>query len=72
MSDVRKRALEALHPEHALTLGCAHRMIDALKAAGLRIVDAAEHDRDQRLLRESIDALAAGPKVVALDGSWEG
>ncbi|MCC6649036.1 MAG: hypothetical protein IT374_26145 [Polyangiaceae bacterium] len=61
----RERALLAIH--NGCLLGyeppSAEEVLDALEAAGLRVVDAQEHERDARLLRESIDALAAGPTI---------
>lgn len=48
--------------------GRAANTLAALEAAGLRVVDAAEHERDRRLLREAVDALAAGPGIAQLGG----
>lgn len=61
----RERALVAINDGCLLGYDppSAEEVVAALEAAGLRVVDAQEHERDARLLRESIDALAAGPTI---------
>jgi len=53
----RERAIEALHrdvlsmDQHGCERNCAEVAVDAIEGAGLRIVDAAEHERSEPLTR---------------------
>lgn len=61
VAEIRQRAIDVL--VRSRSWGRAESVVDALESAGLVLVDAVEHERDRRLLREAIDALAAGPTI---------